>query len=119
MSAPNPQNKPKKPAPFSLRLSEAEKAKLLRRAKGRPLGGYIKEQLFARYGASLSKADCASLLGQLGHSDLATSMARIAKAAKVGALPVTPKLTDKLNVACADISIMRRHLVRGLGLRVN
>ena len=126
MSAPNLQNKPKKPAPFSLRLSEAEKARLLRRAKGKPLGRYIKNQLFtlgsAKHRADLSKADlskadCASVLGQLGQSDLATSMARIAKAARIGALPVTPELIDKLHMACADIRIMRRILVRALGLR--
>jgi len=118
MSAPNLQNKPKKPAPFSLRLSEAEKARLLRRAKGKPLGRYIKNQLFtlgsAKHRADLSKADCASVLGQLGQSDLATSMARIAKAARIGALPVTPELIDKLHMACADIRIMRRILVRAL-----
>jgi len=122
MSAPNPQNKPKKPAPFSLRLTDAEKARLLRCAKGKPLGGYIKNQLFTlsngKYCPGLTKDDCASRLGQLGQSDLATSMACIAKAARVGALPVTPELIEKLNAACVDIAIMRQTLIRALGLRV-
>jgi len=106
----------KKPAPFSLRLTEAEKAKLLRRAKGQPLGGYIKGQLFSTKNANITKTDAATVLAILGASDLARNMACIAKAAEIGALPVTPELTERLEQACTDISHMRFALIRTLGL---
>lgn len=106
----------KKPAPFSLRLTEPEKAKLLHRAKGQPLGGYIKTQLFSTNSAGMSKADTATILAILGASDLAKNMACIAKAAEIGALPVTPELVGQLYEACSDIKGMRFALVRSLGL---
>lgn len=107
----------KKPAPFSLRLSEKEKVTLLRRAKGEPLGGYIKGQLFNAKNPNITKSDAATVLAILGSSDLARSMACIAKAAEIGALPVTPELSTQLAEACTDIRRMRFALVRSLGLR--
>jgi len=109
--------KPKKPAPFSLRLTAVEKTRLLRRAKGRPLGRYIKAQLFSKNGDDLTKADIAKALGGLGASDLARNMARIANASEIGALPVTPELSEQLSHACTDIRFIRFALVRALGLR--
>jgi len=108
--------KSKKPAPFSLRLTEKEKTKLLRRAKGQPLGGYIKGQLFNVKNASVTKTDAATALAILGSSDLARNMACIAKAAEIGALPVTSELTAQLQEACSDIHRMRFALIRTLGL---
>ena len=107
----------KKPAPFSLRLTEKEKAKLLRRAKGKPLGGYIKGQLFNTKTAGITKTDAATVLAILGSSDLARNMACIAKAAEIGAMPVTPELTEQLQAACTDIYRMRCTLVRLQGMR--
>lgn len=107
----------KKPAPFSLRLTEAEKGKLLHRAKGQPLGGYIKGQLFSAKNANITKSDAATVLAILGASDLALNMACIAKSAEIGALPVTPELTGQLEQACADISRIRFALIRTLGMR--
>lgn len=109
--------KKKKLAPFSLRLTEAEKARLLRRAKGQPLGAYIKSQLFKRKGASANKTEIATVLAILGSSDLARRLACIAKAAEVGALPVTDELEQELSQACADINTMRAALIRALGMR--
>ncbi|WP_262694709.1 hypothetical protein [Kordiimonas aquimaris] len=109
--------KPKKPAPFSLRLTEKEKNKLLHRAKGQPLGGYIKGQLFNVKNASITKTDAATVLAILGSSDLARNMACIAKAAEIGAMPVTPELAAQLQEACTDIDRMRFALVRSLGLK--
>jgi hypothetical protein len=40
------QHPPRRPPPFSLRLSEAERARLECDANGLPLGGYIKTRLF-------------------------------------------------------------------------
>lgn len=107
----------KKPAPFSLRLTENEKAKLLRRAKGQSLGGYIKGQLFSSKNSNITKTDAATVLAILGASDLARNIACIAKAAEIGALPVTPELTGQLEQACTDIGRMRLALLCSLGLR--
>lgn len=109
----------KKPAPFSLRLTDKEKTKLLKRAKGEPLGAYIKSQLFnaAAKNTSVTKTDVATLLAILGSSDLARSMFCIAKAAEIGSLPVTPELTEELQCACADIRTIRIALVRLQGMR--
>jgi len=102
----------KKPAPFSLRLTEEEKATLLRHAKGQPLGSYIKDQLFNNKNTNITKNDAATVLAILGSSDIARSMACIAKAAEIGAMAVTPELTEELQGACADIRHMRLALVR-------
>lgn len=107
----------KKLAPFSLRLTAAEKATLTRRAKGQPLGGYIKGQLFEPKHASITKTDAATMLAILRSSDLARNMACIAKAAEIGALPVTPDLTTELHDACADIRRMRVTLIQMQGMR--
>lgn len=106
-----------RPAPFSLRLTKAEKAKLVRRAKGQPLGAFIKAQLLGSKSTIITKADAATVLAILGSSDLAQSMVCIAKAAEIGALPVTPELSEQLEQACADIRTMRFALLRALGVR--
>lgn len=117
MTRPSTVKAAKKPAPFSLRLTEGEKAKLVRRAKGRPLGAFIKAQLFESKNATISKSDAATVLAILGSSDLARSMACIAKAAEIGALPVTDELSGQLKQACIDIRTMRAALLRKLGVR--
>ena len=60
-----------------------------------------------------------ALLGQalalLGASRLSSNMNQIAKAAHMGALPVTPELNADLDAACAEIKVMRRVLMQALG----
>ena len=58
------------------------------------------------------------LLGTLGQSRLASNMNQIAKAANLGALPVTDDLIAELTQACFDIQTMRRELIRALGIKV-
>ncbi|MFC3051813.1 hypothetical protein [Kordiimonas pumila] len=117
MTQPSTAKPAKKPAPFSLRLTKDEKAKLVRRAKGKPLGAFIKAQLFEGNRAAITKSDAATVLAILGSSDLARSMACIAKAAEIGALPVTEELSEQLEQACTDIRTMRAALLRKLGVR--
>jgi len=109
----------KKPAPFSLRLTDKEKAKLLKRAKGKPLGAYIKSQLFnnAAQAPKLDKVEVARMIAGLGSSDLSRSMASIAKSAELGALPVTPELTGQLQNACKAIQLMRLALIQMQGMK--
>lgn len=114
------------PRPFSLRLSEGERAILRRRAGKRSMGEYIRSKLFGdaatprkvkRRNPTEADQEHAAQLAGLGQSRLASNMNQIAKAANMGALPVTPDLVDELYQACADIAAMRRALIAALGLK--
>ncbi|VXC98358.1 conserved hypothetical protein [Oceanicaulis sp. 350] len=116
----------KYPPPFSLRLSEEERALLRQRAGRRSLGEYIRHVLFGDH-ASPRKVKCrqpseadqnaATQLAGLGQSRLASNMNQIAKAANIGALPVTPDLVRELHQACTDIAAMRAALIASLGIK--
>ena len=113
-------------APFSLRLTTEERATLERAAAGMPLGVFIRAKLF---GGDLSPRRTrgrapvkdhkalARVLGALGQSRLASNLNQLAKAAHLGALPVTPELERELGEACAQIRGLRDELMRALGHR--
>lgn len=110
-------------APFSIRLTLEERARLESDAKGKPLGVYIREKLFAdaasprkpRRKASADQALLAKVLGMLGQSRLANNMNQIAKAAHIGVIILTPALIEDIEQACRDIRIMRDALLAALG----
>jgi hypothetical protein len=113
----------KSPPPFSLRFTKEERAELDRRAGTKPLGQYIREKLFGdaaspravkRRKPGVDQKSLSQALGLLGQSRLASNMNQIAKAAHMGALPVTPELSSDLDRACADIRAMRTLLMRAL-----
>lgn len=114
------------PRPFSLRLSEDERAILRQRAGKRSMGEYIRSKLFGeaatprkvkrRNPTDTDQTNAAQLAG-LGQSRLASNMNQIAKAANIGALPVTPDLVRELHQACADIAAMRVALIASLGIK--
>ncbi|MBL4616943.1 MAG: hypothetical protein JKY46_04550 [Robiginitomaculum sp.] len=123
---------PKYPPPYSLRLTYDERALLDRAAGKLPLSVYIRSKLFGdaiskrsfkhppkrkRLPSSDQKA-IAQLLGALGQSRLASNMNQIAKAANMGALPVTDALLAELTQACANIAVMRNDLISALGITV-
>ena len=58
------------------------------------------------------------MLGGLGQSQLASTMGELARAAKMGALPVTPELEQELLEACSAIQDMREQLISALGVKV-
>lgn len=112
--------------PFSLRLSEAERKWLEAAADGEPIGTFIKERLFAdeqtlkRKRLRISVHDhvaLAKVLAALGASRLASNLNQIAKAANMGALPVSPELESDLTSACGEIREMRDRLMQALGVR--
>ena len=116
--------------PYSIRLTEQERAHLARAAGSRSLSSYIREQIlgdrveFSAHRLSRAPRKCsvdqkavARALAVLGQSRIASNLNQIAKAANIGALPVTPDLTQELHQACADIRAMRAELVRALGLK--
>lgn len=118
------------PAPFSLRLSQEERAELERRAGNMPLGEYIRQALFADDNTDFQPAPrrktrrrkapvrdhkiLAQLMGELGRSHLASNLNQIARAANVGALPVTREVEKALFEACDEVRDMRKALLKAL-----
>lgn len=115
-----------KPAPFSLRLTETERTRLLAEAKGAPLGAYIKARALGsavpmqmrRSGLAVEDRQAlAKALALLGNSRLASNLNQLAQAANFGALIVTPETEGELREACAVVREMRALLVMALGLK--
>ena len=88
-----PQQK-KAPAPFSIRFTFEERARLEQAAAGLPLGAYIRQRLFDGEltprrvrGRNPIKdhAELARVLAALGQSRLSNNLNQIAKAAHIGA----------------------------------
>jgi hypothetical protein len=112
----------KRGAPFSLRLTESERADLKAKANGEPLGAYIKSRLFtgAQYRSRAKRVDREALgkvLGTLGKSRIPQNLNQIAKAANIGAMPVTPDLLEELHETCAELKSLRQEIMAALGLR--
>lgn len=119
----------KHPAPFSIRFSDEERAILKREASGLSWSAYIRSKLFAdnptfaqrltrkRRTPDVDHAMIAQILGELGKSRLSSNLNQIAKAANIGALPVTPELESEIEDACAAIKDMRHILVKALGVK--
>lgn len=114
----------KYPAPFSLRLTHAERARLVAEAGRKSLGAYIRERLLGedveprkRRGNSPIKDHEAlgRVLGTLGRSRLSSNLNQLAKAVNTGSLPVTPETEVELKQACRDVAVMRAELLRALG----
>lgn len=118
---------PDKAQPFSIRLTKEERAVLQERARGKPLGVFIRglilpEQDRRRPTRRQQPAKNAETLGQilglLGRSHLSSNLNQIAKAANLGALPVTPETEDDIRRACRDVFAIRRLLLLALGMKV-
>lgn len=116
------------PPPFSLRLTFEERAVLEKAAAGMPLSAYIREKLF---GPEVSHRKTrgkepvkdhralARVLGALGGSRLSSNLNQLARAAHMGALPVSEDLEADLQAACREVQDMRAALLAALGHREN
>lgn len=116
----------KRPPPFSLRLTAAERAQLEAEAGIQPLGAYIRSRLFD---GKAPKRPCqsfrpvqdqqalAQLLALLGSLRLSSNLNQLAKAANCGALPVDEGVEKELTDACQEIRWMRQILMTALGLK--
>ena len=111
--------------PFSIRLTEAERRTLIERSGGRPLGAFVRDIVLATDGRARRRSaptpvkdhqSLARVLAALGQSRIANNLNQIAKAANIGALPVTPEVESEIVEACAAVVSMRQHLLRALGL---
>ena len=114
-------------APFSLRLTREERAKLERQAGSMPLGAYIKSCIFAddapryrarRKGPVADTKALADVLACLGASRLSSNLNQLAKAANIGDLYFDEETKRAIMRACEDVKAMRQHLVRALGLKI-
>lgn len=114
----------KYPPPFSLRLTQEERARLEAEANGNPLGAYIRERLLGDdaaprkrigNGPVKDKEALGRALGALGASRLSANLNQLAKAVNTGSLPVTPETEAELIEACREIADMRADLLRALG----
>lgn len=111
---------PRRPAPFSVRLSAEERARLEAEAQGIPLGTYIKVK--ALDGRSLKRAagveDRRALgqaLGLLGQTRYASNLNQIAHLAHIGALSFTPEEQGELTAALRHVAEIRSLLLKALG----
>jgi hypothetical protein len=117
--------RPKRAPPFSLRLSDEERARLEHDAAGQSLGSYVRTRLFGGDASPRKRgkfpvkdhALLAALLGKLGASRMPNNLNQLARLANVGALPVCPEVEDELRQACAEIAIMKVTLLRALQIK--
>jgi hypothetical protein len=125
-SSPLARSKPRaKPSPFSVRLSESERARLILEAAGIPLGTYIKVKALGaplparRSGLGIEdRTSLAKVLALLGTSHLASNLNQLAKAVNSGSLPLTPETEAELLATMQAVREMRALLMRALGLKV-
>ncbi|MEO1310090.1 MAG: hypothetical protein AAFV51_03865 [Pseudomonadota bacterium] len=123
--------KTKHPPPFSIRFTDEERTRLEQAAGSLALAAFIRLKLFEdmedtppkrrrmakkQHSPTAELAMLSQMLGALGQSRLASNMNQIAKAANVGALPISPELEADLAEACAAIQEMRRELIAALGV---
>ncbi|MEA2875107.1 MAG: hypothetical protein QOF14_303 [Hyphomicrobiales bacterium] len=111
--------------PFSIRLTENERAGLQARAGGVPLGVFIRNALLAESTerrerkSPLKDADALGrLLGLLGQSEIGASLRQLAAQANAGTLYCDERTTARLRAACDDVRAMRLLLLEALGKAV-
>ena len=112
-------------APFSIRLTQEERARLEAEAGSQPLGAYIRSRLLgdqakkrrASRRPGVDHKKLALVLAELGRSRLASNMNQLAKAANVGALDVSPEVNSELQDACRSIVAIREMLIEALGVK--
>lgn len=118
----------KRPSPFSLRLSQDERARLAMEAAGAPLGAFIKAKLLSdsppvprqTRASGLAMQDrqaFAQALGLLGKSRLSSNLNQLARLANSGSLPLTPEIETELLAALRDVRAIRALLLTALGLK--
>lgn len=118
---------PKKATPFSIRLSEDERERLIAAAGGIPLGSYIKATMLdrappIRRRASLlpkqDKRTLAKALALFARSRIANNLNQLARAANIGTLPLTPETEADLKEALRLVRRLHALMMDGLGYRI-
>ena len=113
----------KRPAPFSLRLTFEQRARLETEAVGMSLSAYVIHRLFdsispppRRRGKAPVKDHQALAQVLLGQSRLSSNLNQLARSANTGSLPVTPDTESALQSAAAEVQEIRRLLIEALNL---
>jgi hypothetical protein len=114
----------RRPAPLSIRFTDTEKAILRQKAGSSPLGTFIKQRALGTDagGARVRKYPVRDgealghILGLLGQSRVANNLNQLAKAAHLGALPVSEETEADLRAACVEVATIRRLLLKALGV---
>lgn len=113
-----------KTTPVSIRLTDEERTRLSAHAGERSLSDYIRERLFGgdaqprrEKPPAPAARDLAHILAKLGQSELGPSLREIARAARAGALPVSPELEETIRSACHATVQLRADLMQALGLK--
>lgn len=115
----------KRPAPFSLRLTFEQRARLEAEAGDMSLAAYIHSRLSDANNPPprrRSKAPVkdhkalAHILALLGQSRLSANLNQLARSANTGSLPVTPDTEAALMSGVADVREIRRLLIQALNL---
>jgi hypothetical protein len=116
--------KEEKTPPISIRLTAAERSQLAERAGDLGLSAYVRQQLFGTgqrkrvpRSPRTPTRDVAHLLALLGDAELAASLRELARAVRVGALPVLPGTEQAITDAGKAVIDMRSALIEALGLR--
>lgn len=123
---PAPIARGKRPAPFSLRLTDDERERLTREAKGAPLGRYIKAKVLGsplpvrmrQTGLTVhDRESLGKVLALLGASRIPNNLNQLAFLANTGSLPMTPETEAELKAAVREVRSMRTLLMKALGMK--
>ena len=119
----------KRPSPFPVRFSEAERACLERQAGDLTLGSYIRQELLKGFdqretrprrrlhAPTVNQKKVSALLAAMGQSRIPNNLNQLAKAANCGTLETSEEVQKQLEEACAAVLAMREALFIALGLR--
>jgi hypothetical protein len=114
--------KPRRPAPFSIRLTGEERTRLESEAQGTPLGTYIKSKALGepatrRAGVIEDRQALGQALALLGKTHYANNLNQLAHLANMGSLPLTPGVIEELEGTLRLIGEVRSLIVKALGVR--
>lgn len=126
--AADPKAKPKKrPAPISVRVSAEERAQLEKDAAGMSMNAHIRARLFSEDATPKRKrrnkspvkdhAALARVLSALGQCNLARDLGDLSAAMQDNKMCLTPESERLFQHACQAVILMRRDLVKALGLK--
>lgn len=110
---------------LSVPLTPDQKMDLLRRAGTKPISRYARDVLFAandnpkpsRIRSRKSREHlAATVLSQLGKSEVASSLREIARGVQLGIIVVTPETDAALREAATNVNAAARAALRALGV---
>ncbi|MEM1187962.1 MAG: plasmid mobilization relaxosome protein MobC [Pseudomonadota bacterium] len=108
--------KRKRPSPFPIRLSEAERVYLERKAGDLSLGSYIRQEPLKDFdqrktrprrrlhAPTVNQQKVSALLAGLGQSRISNNLNQLAKAANCGTLETSEDVQKQLEEACAAVT---------------